>query len=118
MKKFILLALIASLATLQAYDRYRDGYRGGYNNDRVNAFEIFDANKDGFVTKEEFSKAEEEKIRRIMEERRERGYGMRFEDIDTNKDGKISKEELLEAQLKRSNSRNYYNDRRGGRGCR
>lgn len=67
-------------------------------------FEVYDKNKDGFISEEEFNATKSER----MSERAEAGMPMRnaanspdFAYFDANKDGKISKEEFLQGQLKR-----------------
>ncbi len=82
-------------------------------------FEVFDINKDGSISKDEFNKTIEQRIKVAKEQEgrmmRNSKNHLSFEEIDSNGDGKISKVELLEAQLKR------YQDsgaRGGKRGCR
>jgi len=72
------------------------------------AFEAYDKNKDGVITKEEFDTVKAER----MNARAEAGMPMRnavnspdFAYFDTNKDGKITKEELQDGQLRRMRSR-------------
>ncbi|DAB35055.1 MAG TPA: hypothetical protein CFH82_02165 [Sulfurospirillum sp. UBA12182] len=65
------------------------------------SFDMYDTNKDGFVTQEEF---EGVKAQRMMEKAQEgrqmknAGNSPTFEDFDANADGFISKEELALGQ--------------------
>lgn len=76
MKKILMLtAAIMALQALPALAGEKDGHKGGKH---MNIFEIQDADKDGFVTKEEFMKFSE----------------ARFAESDSDKDGKVSKQEV------------------------
>ncbi len=70
------------------------------------AFEVYDQNGDGVISREEFTETRNARI----EQRVRDGYPMRglkeqgamaFEDVDANGDGQISREELRMQQMER-----------------
>lgn len=79
-------------------------------------FEVYDINKDGSISKDEFNKTIEQKIQALKEQKQKNNKKdkkrLSFEDIDQDKDGKISKVELLEVQLK-----SLQNNKKSCRGC-
>lgn len=68
------------------------------------SFEVFDINKDGFITEDEHTKVREERIKDKQSQNqtmmRNVGKAPDFKSLDADGDGKVTKIELLEGQNK------------------
>lgn len=67
-------------------------------------FEMYDTNKDGTISADEFNTVRAQKMQQMADQgrpMRNAGNAPMFEEFDTNHDGKLTREELTQGQIKR-----------------